>query len=137
MEKSVIFASFLLILSITTTILLNCNYGLHFSNQKSPLHISQTAAGTFLTIAPPSSAENSPPPPKFFDWFCCHNFQTRKLYYHIILFSATIPLNLNFCQFNIPHSPKNRAKRCKLPTTLIRIFSNQLIKTLHQISTQL
>ena len=32
----------------------------------------------------------------------------------MILFSPTIQLNLNFCQFNMPHSPKNRAKICKL-----------------------
>ena len=78
MEKSIIYASFLLIFSITTIILLSCNYGKHFSNQKSPSHISQTAAGTFLASAPPSSAGISPPPPKTFDWFCRHNYQNNK-----------------------------------------------------------
>jgi len=98
MEKSIIYASFLLIFSITTTILLSCNYGKHFSNQKSPSHISQTAAGTFLTSAPPSSAGISPPPPKTFDWFCRHNYQNKKLYHHIILFSPTSQVNLNSLQ---------------------------------------
>ena len=110
MEKSIIFASFLLILSITTTILLNCNYALHFSNQKLPSHISQTAAGTFLTSVPPSSAENSPPPPKTFDWFCRHNYQNKKLYPHIILFSPTSQINLKSLQITMPHSPSTSPK---------------------------
>jgi hypothetical protein len=131
MEKSITSTSFFFILSITTTILLNCIYALQFSNQKSPSRISQTAADTFLTSIPPSSAENSPPPPNIFDWFCCHNFQNRKLYYHIILFSPTSQLNLNFLQITMPHSPKNRARRHRFSTNYDQVNQNP---TVHNLS---
>ena len=114
MEKSIIFASFLLILSITTTFLKNCNYETQFPNQKLTCKILQTTAGTFSTRAPQSSAKNSPPPQQFFDWFCQHKYKPKKLYSHIILFSPTISTNLKFLPKSMPHSPSNRAKRYRM-----------------------
>ena len=87
MEKSIIFASFLLILSITTTFLKNCNYDTQFPNQKLTCKISQTTAGIFSTRAPPSFAKNSPPPQQIFDWFCQHKYKPKKLYSHNFIFS--------------------------------------------------
>ena len=103
-----------MILIVTIIILFNYKYKLQFSNQKSPSHNSQSAAGTSSTSAPPSFTKNSPPPPNCCDWFCRYNLVNRKLYRHIILFSPTNSLNLNYCQFTMPHSPKNRAKRRKI-----------------------
>ena len=114
MEKYIILAPKLVILIVTIIILFNNKYDLQFSNQKSPSHNSQSAAGTFLTSVPPSCTKISPPPPNCFDWFCRYNLLNRKLYRHIILFSPTNTPNLNYCQFNMPHSPKNRAKRQKI-----------------------
>ena len=118
MEKSIILAPNLVILIVTKIILFNTKYDLQFSNQKSPSHNSQSTAGTFLTSVPPSCTNISPPPPKYFDWFCRYNFLNRKLYRHIILFSPTSIPNLNSCHFNMPHSPKNRAKRQKISNQL-------------------
>ena len=131
MEKSIISAPNLLILLTTVIILFNGKYDLQFSNRKLPSHISQTAAGTFLTSVLPSCTKVSPPPPNCFDWICRYNFLNRKLYRHIILFSPTNTPNLNSCHFNMPHSSKNKEKRRKVPTKLIRKFPS-LIKSLHQ-----
>ena len=114
MEKSIIFASFLLFLSITTTFLLNCNYETQFSKQKLTCKPLLTSAGTFSTRAPPSFAKNSHPPQQFFDWFCRHKYKSKKLYSHIILFSPTISINLKYSLKSMPHSPANRAKRYRL-----------------------
>ena len=120
MEKSIIFASFLFILSITAIILSNCNYETQFSKQKLTCKNLQTTAGTFSIRAPPSFSTNPPPPLQFFDWFCQHKYKPKKLYSHIILFSPTLQPNLKYFQNRMPHSPKNRAKR--------RRFSNQKIR---------
>ena len=117
MEKSIIFASFLLILSITAIILSSCNYETQFSKQKLTCKNLQTTAGTFSIRAPPSFSINPPPPLQFLDWFCQHKYKPKKLYSHIILFSPTLQPNLKYFQNRMPHSPKNRAKR--------RRFSNQ------------
>ena len=101
-------------LSITTTFSKNCNYDTQFSNQKLTCKTSQTTAGTFPTRAPPSFARYSPPPQQFFDWFCRHKYKTKKLYLHIILFSPTISINLKYSSKSMPHSPANRAKRCRM-----------------------
>ena len=111
MEKSIIIASFLLILSITTTFLKNCNYDTQFPNQKLTCKILQTTAGAFSNRAPLSFATNSPPLQQFLDWFCQHKYKSKKLYSHIILFSPTISTNLKFSPKSMPHSPSNRAKR--------------------------
>ena len=128
MEKSINLAPKLVILIVTIIILFNYKYKLQFSNQKSPFHNSQSAAGTFLPSAPPSFTKNSPPPPNCFDWFCRYNLVNRKLHRHIFLFSPTNSLNLNSIQFIMPHSPKNRAKRQKISNLIDQVnsFTDQI-----------
>jgi hypothetical protein len=123
MEKSIIFALFLLILSITTTFLKNFNYDMQFSNQKWTCKILQTTAGTFSNRAPLSFAKNSPPPQQFFDWFCQHKYKPKKLYSHIILFSPTISTNLKYLPKSMPHSPSNRAKRYRMSQQVNQVNS--------------
>ena len=138
MEKSIIFASFLLFLSITTTFPKNCIYDTQISNRKLTCKTLQTSAGTFSTRAPPSFAKNSHPPQQFFDWFCRHKYKSKKLYSHIILFSPTISINLKYSLKSMPHSPANRAKRQRLshqvnqvisPTDLPNLYSTKPINS--------
>ena len=125
MEKSIIFASFLLFLSITTTFPKNCIYDTQISDRKLTCKTLLTAAGTFPTRAPPSFAKNSPPPQQFFDWFCRHKYKSKKLYSHIILFSPTISINLKYSLKSMPHSPANRAKRQRLSHQVNQVISTQ------------
>ena len=119
-------ASFLIVLFYPFIIPYNYNYYLTFARLNLEKKWARSAFARFGVTPRHDPGGNAPPCSKVFSWKSNCQIRNIKLYYQIILFSPTVPTNLNSSQKS---KIVNRKSQIKFAQVNKMTHSNKLQKS--------